>query len=103
MHKLGLTTEQLVCIFKTLTGHVDWWCESNYDRESEENLPLFGDALCELVCDLLDYYKGAMTRYEYSAKYLAKKYGEWLDVIADYMQEYKDYKNDFESETKSDE
>ena len=93
-----LTTEQLVDIFKKLTGHVDWWCESTYDSESEKNLPLFGDAICQLVSDLLDYYKGSSTRYEASAKYLSKKYGEYLDVLSDYIEEYKEYKKDIESD-----
>ena len=76
-----LTAEQIVGIVKKLTGQTEWWGEENRDKESFENLKVYGDVIYQLVCDLVDKHISSLNRYEGSVKSLNARYGLWLECI----------------------
>lgn len=88
-----LTAEQIVGIVKKLVGQTDWWGETYKDEESLENLEVYGDVICLLVCDLVEKHITSHNRCEYSIKKLNAKYGLWIkrvnSVIEDSVNEIK--------------
>lgn len=51
-NKNELNAEQILLINHKLIGHCDWYGETNHDNESEDNIPVLGNVIYNLLNDL---------------------------------------------------
>ena len=81
---------ELYEIYKTLRGHTDFACETNYDEQSYKNFREEAEFIDLVISELLENYQSSFGRNEYSVLRLHELYKDTLITLETMIEGLKD-------------